>query len=205
MSTSPTAIKPAIRHLRTADPVIRELIDQFGPCTLRLQRNRFGTLVDSIISQQISTSAARSIRRRVGKLPANGRITAESLARVSVKSLRSAGLSPQKASYITDLCAAVTEGRLNLRRIGRLDDDRAIEHLVQVKGIGCWTAKMFLMFSLGRLDVLPHEDLGIRTALRDLYGLGELPDKSKSEEIAQPWRPYATIACWYCWRSVDGD
>ena len=124
---------------------------------------------------------------------------------MSVDELRSTGISPQKASYLHDLAARVQSGSLQLNRLSQHTDDRVIEQLVEVKGIGVWTAQMFLMFSLGRLDVFPHGDLGIRTAIRDLYGLDELPDQKTAEPIAEPWRPYATIASWYLWRSTDED
>jgi DNA-3-methyladenine glycosylase II len=117
--------------------------------------------------------------------------------------LRSAGLSPQKASYVADLAAKVNAGTVDLRRIGRLSDERIIDRLTQVKGIGHWTAQMFLIFALGRLDVFPHDDLGVKTAIRNRYGLSELPDKPTALAIAAPWRPYASVASWYCWRTLD--
>jgi DNA-3-methyladenine glycosylase II len=130
-------------------------------------------------------------------------LTAANLARFSLDELRSVGLSPQKAAYVADLSARVNDGTVGLRRIGRLPDEQVVEQLTQVKGIGRWTAQMFLIFSLGRPDVFPHDDLGVRTAIRDRYGLPELPDKATSHAIATPWRPYASVASWYCWRSLD--
>jgi DNA-3-methyladenine glycosylase II len=183
--------------------VLREVIRQVGPYTLRPQRDRFGMLVRSIVSQQISVMAARSIRRRLEALVLPARPTAANLAALSPEQLRSAGLSPQKTGYLVDLCRHVLEARLDLRRIGRKPDEEVIADLVQVKGIGRWTAQMFLIFSLGRLDVLPHDDLGVRAAIRRLYGLAELPDRATSERIAGPWRPYASVGAWYCWRSID--
>jgi DNA-3-methyladenine glycosylase II len=117
--------------------------------------------------------------------------------------LRAAGISPQKLNYIRDLCENVLDGRLILNHIGRKSDEGVIEELIQVKGIGRWTVQMFLIFSLGRLDVFPHDDLGIRTNIRNLYGLSDLPDKKISQRIAEPWRPYASVASWYCWRYGD--
>ncbi len=203
MRYSRERVEAAIAHLHAADRVMSRLIARVGPYTLRPQRDRFGMLVRSILSQQISTSAARSIRKRVEQLVAPEKPTAKSLARLTVTQLRSAGVSPQKAAYLLDLSEKALDGTLNLAAIGRLSDEDAIERLVQVKGIGRWTAQMFLMFSLGRLDVFPHDDLGIRVALRNLYDLKDLPDKDTSHAIAQPWRPYATVASWYCWRSID--
>jgi DNA-3-methyladenine glycosylase II len=194
-------IHKARRHLRGADPVMRAVIDAVGPFTLRLERDRFGMLVRSIISQQISTSAARSIRRRLQELAPDMKAT--TIARFTVEQLRSVGLSPQKASYIADLACKVNDGIVELRQIGRLSDAGVVEQLTQVRGIGHWTAQMFLIFSLGRLDVFPHDDLGVRTAIRDRYGLADLPDKQIAHAIAAPWRPYASVASWYCWRALD--
>ncbi|HEY6169785.1 MAG TPA: DNA-3-methyladenine glycosylase [Verrucomicrobiae bacterium] len=196
-------VESALAHLRDADPVMRRLIERAGPFSLKLRRQRFLMLVYSIISQQISTSAARSIRKRLHEHLAPGRITPDHLARETVASLRKAGLSKQKAAYLLDLSRMVRAGEVRLARIHRLEDEQVIEELIQVNGIGVWTAQMFLMFSLGRPDVFPHGDLGIRSALRNLYRLDELPDRDTAHEIARPWRPYATIASWYCWRSLE--
>jgi DNA-3-methyladenine glycosylase II len=182
---------------------MRRLIDRVGPFTLRLDRDRFRMLVRSIISQQISGHAARSIRQRLEALVAPEKISPHNLASLSLVQLRGAGVSPQKAGYLHDLAAKVDSGAVRLHRVARMTDDEVIAELVQVKGIGVWTAQMCLMFSLGRMDVFPYDDLGIRSALRNLYGLAELPDKQTSIQIARPWRPYATIASWYCWRSHE--
>jgi DNA-3-methyladenine glycosylase II len=196
-------IESARRHLRAADPVMAAIIDAVGPYTLRFERDRFALLVRSIVSQQISTSAARAIRRRLQERIGRAGLTAANLARFGSDELRSVGLSPQKASYVADLAAKVNDGTVDLRRIGRLADERVVETLTQIKGIGRWTAQMFLIFSLGRPDVFPHDDLGVRTAIRDRYGLADLPDKATSHAIAAAWRPYASVASWYCWRSLD--
>ncbi|RPI88564.1 MAG: DNA-3-methyladenine glycosylase 2 family protein [Planctomycetaceae bacterium] len=203
MAWNPADVERAIIHLKRSDRVLGRVIDTVGPFALKLERNRFQMLVWSILSQQISGKAARSIRRRLVELIAPDRVSPENLATLSIGELRSAGVSPQKARYIHDLSAKVAEGTVRLPRVARMSDDEVIAELVQVKGIGVWTAQMFLMFSLGRLDVFPHDDLGIRTALRNLYGLKDLPDRTRSHELAAPWRPYATVASWYCWRSLD--
>jgi DNA-3-methyladenine glycosylase II len=196
-------VRHGLAHLRAADPVMKRLVDAVGPFLLRPNRNRFATLARSIISQQISTIAARSIRERLeALLPADG-LTPQNLVGLNLSRLRSVGLSRPKASYMLDLAQKAIDGTVRLDRIGRLSDEDVIRMLIQVKGIGRWTAEMFLMFSLGRLDVLPCDDLGIRSALKNLYGLEALPDKNTCAQIAAPWRPYATIACWYCWRSLD--
>jgi DNA-3-methyladenine glycosylase II len=196
-------VTAARRHLRKNDPVMKRLIDVIGPFTLKVDRDRFKMLVRSIISQQISGKAARSIRQRLESLVAPEKISPHNLAALTAEQLRSAGVSPQKAGYLHDLAAKVDSGIVRLHRIVRMSDDDAIAELVQVKGIGVWTAQMCLMFSMGRLDVFPHDDLGIRSALKNLYCLADLPDKEASLEIARPWRPYATIASWYCWRSHE--
>ncbi len=196
-------IDHAHRHLRKADPILRKVIDRAGGFTLKLERNRFQMLARSIISQQISTAAARTIRGRLEALSAPERMSAENVARLSREQLRSAGLSQQKAGYLHALAAAVAEKSLRLDRAGRMADEELIEHLTAVKGIGRWTAQMFLIFSLGRPDVFPHDDLGVRSAIQHLYGLKEMPDRKMCLRIAEPWRPYATVASWYCWRSLD--
>jgi DNA-3-methyladenine glycosylase II len=193
----------ARRHLRKSDPVMRAMIDAVGPCTMRRQRDRFGVLVRSIVSQQISTKAAHSIWARLVQLLGPDGVTAANLAGFSLAELRSVGLSSQKAGYLTDLQAKVNDGTVHLRQIGRLSDAKVVDVLTQVKGIGRWTAQMFLIFSLGRPDVFPDADLGVRTAIRDRYGLDDLPDKETAHRIAAPWRPYASVASWYCWRSLD--
>jgi len=180
---------------------LSSVIRKAGPFRLNLRHDRFHALALAIVSQQISGKAARSIWEKLKTIAAP--MSPERICQFSVDELRVAGLSKQKASYIIDLATHVCEGRLNLSRIGRLSDDEVIESLVAVKGIGLWTAQMFLIFSLGRLDVLPHGDLGVRMAIQKLYGLDELPNRETCHRIAGPWRPYASIATWYCWRSLE--
>jgi DNA-3-methyladenine glycosylase II len=195
-------IQSGLKHLRK-DRVMRKLIDAVGPFTVRPSRNRFAILVQSIISQQISGAAARTIRSRLNSLLEPDGMTPGNLASLNESDLRSVGLSRQKAAYILDLSQKTLDDTVRLDKIGRLPDEGVIEMLTQVKGIGRWTAEMFLIFSLGRLDVLPVDDLGVRSAIKNLYGLKELPNKATCMEIAAPWRPYASIASWYCWRSLD--
>lgn len=196
-------IETALEHLRRVDSIMADLIDKAGPFTLKLDRNRFGLLVRSILSQQISTKAARAIRLRLDQLLLPNKLSAEAIDSVTDAQLRSVGLSTQKVSYLRDLSLRSLDGRLRLDRIGRLSDEEAIEHLIQVHGIGRWTAQMFLIFSLGRLDVFPHDDLIVRSSIQELYGLEELPNKKASHEIAEAWAPYRSIATWYCWRLID--
>lgn len=193
----------AIKHLRRADPIMKAMIAEIGPCTLRPQRDRFRMLAGSIISQQISTGAARSIKKKLDELVGLQGLTPANLCRYSAEELRVAGVSAQKAKYLLDLATKVREAEINLQHIGRYSDDEIIEQLIVVKGIGKWTAQMFLIFSLGRLDVFPHDDLGVRSAIRNRYGLDELPNVTTSTAIASKWRPYASIASWYCWQSLD--
>ena len=182
---------------------MRNVIRKAGPFTMQLHRNRFRALVFSILGQQISGKAAASIRARLIEYLKPEQISSQSIARLTPEKLRSVGVSPQKANYLLDLATQVAEGKLRLDRVARMSDENVIDALVQVKGIGVWTAQMFLIFSLGRPDVFPHDDLGVRSAIRNLYGLDELPNKEISHRIATPWRPYASVASWYCWRSLE--
>lgn len=193
----------ALQHLCARDRVLRQVIDSVGPFTLQVERKRFAMLVRSIISQQISTAAARSIRKKIEDLVAPDDLTEASIGCLSAVELRAVGVSPQKAGYLIDLAQKVSSGGVNLSCIGRLSNESVIGELTQVKGIGRWTAQMFLIFALGRLDVFPHDDLGVRTAIRELYGFDELPDKDQCLEIATPWSPYESVASWYCWRLID--
>jgi len=164
-------IQAAIKHLRRNDPILDKLIGEIGAFDLRLERNAFRMLVRSIISQQISTAAARSIRARLEALLAPAKITAEGIAALSLAQLRSVGLSSQKAGYLFDLSRKVSQKEVALHRFRKMSDEEVIAELIKVKGIGVWTAQMYLIFSAGRLDVFPHGDLGIRSAMRKLYGL----------------------------------
>jgi len=202
-SFAPKKIKAAIKHLKASDSVMRCCIEEVGAFTLQVNPDRFRMLVRSIIAQQISTAAARTILERLEQKLAPEGVTADSLSRLTPRQLKSVGVSPQKAKYLDDLTKSTQSGTLQLKQIGRLSDQRIIEQLTEVKGIGVWTAQMFLIFSLGRLDVLPHDDLGIRTAIRNQYQLEALPNKVLCHEIATPWRPFASVASWYCWRSLD--
>ncbi len=130
-------------------------------------------------------------------------MTATNILGLSVELIRSAGLSSRKVTYLFDLAEKVQSGQVHLSRVGRMSDAGVIDELVQVKGVGRWTAQMFLIFCLGRLNVFPDNDLGIRVALQKLYGLQELPDTATSQQIAKVWEPYSTVASWYCWRSGD--
>ena len=203
MPLDPAKIKRGLRHLRRSDPVMRNVIRKAGPFRLNLRHDRFHALVFAIIAQQISGKAARAIWGKVQAHVAPEKLSPERICRIGFEELRSIGLSKQKASYILDLAQRVAGGALRLNRMGRLPDEVVIETLVQVKGIGVWTAQMFLIFSLGRLDVFPHTDFGVRAAIQKLYDLKDLPDRETCHRIAEPWRPYSSIGAWYCWRSLE--
>ena len=204
MKRKAAKVRTGNAYLRKRDPIMRDLIQRCPPITeMTLQTNRFGMLVNSILSQQISVHAARTIRTRLLELAGPGGLTPETVGRLDSGKLREVGVSRVKAAYIGDLAEKVGTGRIRLNRIGRLDDAAVVEELTVVKGIGVWTAQMFLIFSLGRLDVFPHDDHGVRSAIRKLYALDELPNKETSNRIAEPWRPYSTIATWYLWRSLE--
>jgi DNA-3-methyladenine glycosylase II len=190
-------------HLRRRDPVLRPIITAAGPCALRPMTDLFGTLVRSIISQQISTKAAASIGTRLIEGPCHGTLSAANLLAASDDSLRETGLSAAKQRSLRDLAVRVDSGSLKLDELGQLSDEAVIEELIPVRGIGRWTAQMFLIFSLGRPDVLPVDDFGLKTAVQRCYGLNELPARLAIEERGEPWKPFRSIATWYLWRSLD--
>ncbi len=207
-------IKQARLHLQKSDPVMKRILKQVGPFTAKAKRDRFASLVSSIVSQQISTTAARTIKCRllegVSKRTTSAKLdstelNAENLLLFEVDELRELGVSRQKANYILDLARQVNTGKVDLKSMGRLADQDVIQRLTQVKGIGVWTAQMFLMFSLARMDILPTDDLGIRNAIQKQYELTTVPDAKVIESIATAWRPYATVACWYLWQSLEGE
>ncbi len=192
----------AQRHLARRDPVLKRVIAAVGPCTLWFQTDRFAALARAIIAQQISTRAANSIRTRLEEALAPEGIVAPAILGRSEQELRAAGLSAAKVRSLRDLAEHVTDGRLPLACLHRLDDEGVITRLVPVRGIGRWTAQMFLIFSLGRLDVLPVGDLVLRVGVQRQYGLAEPPGPAALEELAEPWRPYRSIATWYFWRGL---
>lgn len=196
-------LRRADRHLAEACPHMRDLVRRAGPCALQTQPDGFQMLVRSITAQQISSMAARAIGRRLRERIEPSALTPESVIAFGEEALRSVGYSARKASYVLGLATAVVEGGVNLNAVAKLDDREVINRLTNLRGIGVWTAKMFLIFSLGRPDVLPHEDLGVRQALRNFHGLDELPNRLEATALARPWRPYASVASWYCWRSLD--
>jgi DNA-3-methyladenine glycosylase II len=192
----------AIEHLRTVDPRWSPIVDRVGPCLLRPKRDAFNTLVRAIIGQQISTTAAQTVDKRLRLLAGDPHHPGR-LIETGHEGLRSCGLSGVKSRYILNLAEAVHEGRLPVTRLGRLTDDQIKEKLTAIKGVGPWTAEMFLIFSLNRPDVLSAGDLGIRVGLRDFHGLAEMPKPSECAALTDSWRPYRSVAMWYLWRMID--
>jgi DNA-3-methyladenine glycosylase II len=190
-------------HLRAVDPVLAGLIARHGPCALTPASDRFGALVDSIISQQISVKAADAILRRFVLALPGGVCAPAPILSLSVEDMRALGLSRAKAAYVRDLAERVAGGALDLAGLDDAPDEDVILALTQVKGIGRWTAEMFLIFALGRLDVLPVDDLGFRRAVERSYGLPALPPPATLHALGAPWRPYRSIATWYLWRSLN--
>jgi DNA-3-methyladenine glycosylase II len=192
-------------HLSSGDPVLARLIDQIGPYAIQYLEPDFETLVRSIVFQQLSGKVARVIFQRLVAAAGGGRLTPENALRLRPSRMHAVGLSQQKVAYIRDLARRTRSGEVDFEALSALADEAVCQALTAVKGIGVWTAQMFLIFALRRPDVLPSADLGIRAAIRNLYGLAELPAPSQVEELARPWRPYATAASWYLWRSLEGQ
>lgn len=192
-------IAAATEYLSEVDPVMRATIELVGPCTLQPDPDVFNALVDAIISQQISVKAADAIMARVrGALP-EGKVTPENVAFLDFERLRALGLSTPKARYVLNLVEHVRSGQLQLECLQELEDEEVINQLTAVKGIGRWTAEMCLIFTLGRPDVLPVDDLGFLEGVRVAYQLEERPSKQEMRERGELWRPYRTFATWYMW------
>lgn len=195
----------AYRHLREADPVIGELIDQVGPYTPRPRGDPYVQLVRTILFQQLAGAAAEAIRRKwfgfygdEDETPTPAQILG-----TSDEEFRSCGVSRQKTGYLRDLAAHVADGRLPLDELDSMDDEAVIAALTQVKGIGLWSAQMLLMFHLGRPDVLPAGDLGVRNGMKAAYGLAQTPTEKEAREIGAKWSPYASVASWYMWQILS--
>ena len=203
MQLSPTQVRRAAAHLRRADPVMAAIVRRVGPCRMRLHLGgtTYWYLSRAILRQQISGHAAAAIERRI-RDRFRGALRPEHALGASDAELRALGLSRQKASYLRDLAAKACDG-LPLGRLARMKDERVIETLTAVKGIGRWTVEMLLMFRLGRPDVLPTGDYGIRKAMQVAYRMRALPKPDRMRRIAEPWRPHRTVASWYLWRSLE--
>ena len=192
----------AERHLARADPILGDIIARVGPCTLAPRKDYFAALCHSIISQQISTAAAQTVWERLRRLFPNRRPTAAALLALPPDILRSAGLSRPKQSYLRSIAEAFVNGDVPVRRWGTMDDEAIVQSLIPIRGIGRWTAEMFLIFVLNRTDLLPVDDLGLCTQVRKCYGLKDYPNADVLKRIAEKWRPYRSIATWYLWRGA---
>jgi DNA-3-methyladenine glycosylase II len=214
-------MRKATNHLSKSDPVMRAIIKRIGPCKMQFSPPEFHSLAEAIVYQQLNGKAAVTIFKRFAAL-AGEPLTPEGILKLRDEQLRSVGLSKQKSAYLKDLAAKTASGLLDFVRLPELPDEEIIEHLTQVKGIGVWTAQMFLMFALKRQNVLPTGDFGVRMAMYKHYlerkrGNGslkkvagtnrkrkiKLPSPEQMEKIAKRWEPYRSVACWYLWKSLD--
>jgi DNA-3-methyladenine glycosylase II len=199
---------PAVRHLKRVDPVLARVIEAVGPCRIqtRAEGTHFQALTRAIVFQQLSGKAAGTIFGRFNALFPGGEPLPAAVLATSDEQLRAVGLSRQKIGYLRDLSSKVEDGSLPLDTVHAMEDDDLIAHLVQVKGIGRWTAQMFLMFRLGRPDVLPELDLGIQNAIKQAYRKRKRPTPKDVQRIGAKWSPHSSIASWYLWRSLEnGD
>jgi DNA-3-methyladenine glycosylase II len=203
---NPETLQQASNYLKSADPVLAPIIALAGLPTITPHKNYYQELVESIVSQQLSVKAARTIMKRFLKLFAGSEFpTPDQILAKTVEDMRAVGLSRQKATYIQDLAVKVIEGTVRFDHLDALSNDEVIAALTQIKGVGVWTVHMFLMFCMGRLDVLPTGDLGIKNGIFKLYGLKEKPSPEHIEKIAKKnkWHPYESVASWYVWHSLD--
>lgn len=203
---SPEVLQMGVDHLRRVDPVLAELIDQFGTPPITPHARYYQELVESIVSQQLSVKAAATILKRfIGLFDGVAFPTPADILQKTVEEFRSVGLSRQKATYIQDLAVKVIEGTVRFDHLDALSNNEVVAELTQIKGVGVWTVHMFLMFCMGRLDVLPTGDLGIKNGMHRLFDLPEKPSPEAMEALAQErqWAPYQTLASWYIWQSLD--
>jgi DNA-3-methyladenine glycosylase II len=209
-------MRKAVTHLKKSDPVLRAIIEAVGPCRMEFGPPEFHSLAEAIVYQQLNGNAAVTIFKRFAAL-AGEPLTPEGILKLSDEQMRGVGLSKQKSAYLKDLSAKTHAGLVDFSRLPQLPDEEVIEHLTQVKGIGVWTAHMFLMFSLRRPNVLPTGDYGVQVAMFKHYldvkrakmakkgrkRKIKLPKPAQMEKIAKCWEPYRSVACWYMWRSLD--
>ncbi len=196
-------MRSILQHLKKSDPVLAAIVRRVGPFTLEYSEPSFETLVRSIVYQQLSGRVASVIFARLHAAAGEEKLTPAGIMKLRTERMRKLGLSRQKTLYIRELAKHTRKGSVAFETLPESGDAAVIEHLTKVKGIGVWTAQMFLMFALRRNDVLPVADLGIRTAMKKAYGLEELPKPPEMEKIAAAWKPWTSIACWYLWRSLE--
>ena len=200
----PTAInyRKAINHLKKSDPVLAAIIDRIGPCRMRFSEPTFHHLAESILYQQLNGKAAATIFDRFTAKAGNP-LTPKGILKLTDAEMRGVGLSRQKTAYLRDLSEKTAAELLEFERMPEMKEQEVIAHLTQVKGVGVWTAHMFLMFTLHRPDILPTGDYGVQAAIKKHYKKRKWPKPAVMLKIAKPWAPYRSIACWYLWRSLD--
>jgi DNA-3-methyladenine glycosylase II len=201
----PFSVKRAEEHLRAADPTLARLIDANGPYAPRPGNDPYGWLVRTILFQQLAGSAARAIARKWFALYGDDAHvpTPKEIIGTTDEQFRAAGVSRQKASYFRDLAERMVDGRLSLDGLDKLPDEEVASRLTAVRGVGEWSAHMFLMFELGRPDVLPTGDFGVRHGMQVAYGLDAVPTPARARELGAPWAPYRSVGAWYMWRAVE--
>ena len=195
-------MRKAIHHLRKSDPVLRAIIERVGPYRIEYGEPTFHSLAEAILYQQLNGKAAVTIFNRF-TAAAGDPLTPAGILKLTDAQMRAVGLSRQKTSYLRDLAAKTQAGSLSFEKLCHEPDEAVIRHLTQVKGVGLWTAQMFLMFTLRRPNVLPTGDYGVQVAIKRHYRKRKLPKPEVIQKIARPWEPYRSIACWYLWKSMD--
>src|ERR1700746_3731928 len=195
-------MRKAINHLKKSDPVLAAIIERIGPFRMQYGEPTFHTLAESILYQQLNGKAAATIFNRFTALGGDP-LTPEGILQLSDVQMRGVGLSRQKTAYLRDLSEKTKAGLLEFERMTNMSEEQVIAHLTQVKGVGVWTAHMFLMFTLRRPDILPTGDYGVQAAIKKHYRKRKMPKPKDVEKIARPWSPYRSVACWYLWRSLD--
>ena len=196
-------VRKITNHLRK-DPVLGPIVERIGPYRITFREPTFGALVGSIVSQQLSTKVARVIFARLLAAMPDNQVTPENVLKLRPAKLRALGLSARKVEYVRDIARHTRDGALDFAALHLMTDDEVISRLTEVKGIGVWTAHMFLIFALQRPNVLAVGDLGIRNAIQKAYGLDHTPTADEISDLAANWRPYCSAACWYLWKSLDG-
>lgn len=195
-------MKRALTHLKTSDPILASIIERVGPAQIAYREPTFEALARAIVFQQLSTKAARTIYGRLEEA-ADGKLTPESIQNLGLGEMRRAGLSKQKIGYIRDLAEHALSGKVDFSRLPEMSDEEVVTALTDIKGVGVWTAHMFLIFALRRPNVLAVGDLGVRTAIKRHYNKRVLPSPKHIEKLAEHWHPYCSYACWYLWRSLE--
>jgi DNA-3-methyladenine glycosylase II len=195
-------VRKAIDHLKKSDPVLAAIIERVGPFRMEYGQPTFHSLAEAILYQQLNGKAAVTIFKRFTDL-AGDPLTPEGVLKLTTAEMRGVGLSKQKTAYLRDLSEKTNAGLVGFERLPELPDDEVIAHLTQVKGVGVWTAHMFLMFTLRRQNILPTGDYGVQAAIKKYYRKRKWPKPEVMEKIARPWEPYRSIACWYLWKSLD--